>query len=148
MEFRVVDFDILTRNFKKYQEGINEVNKERKNFLNQLEPIKKQMNNIIKYTSTGNKSEQEQEQTFQLLQEQAFKLDSDFKTKLNKMRNELNESCFDDLSSIITEWSMENSIDMVFGKMEVVFNTKQYEITDEILNILKEKGIFLENKQD
>jgi Skp family chaperone for outer membrane proteins len=66
--------------------------------------------------------------------------------KLKQMSTKLNEDCFDDLSEIIKDWSMENSIDMVLGKMEVVFNTKQFEITDDIVAILKEKDLFIDGE--
>ena len=62
------------------------------------------------------------------------------------MSSNLNEVCYNDLEKIITEWSIENNIDMVIGKMEVVYNKPELEITDKILDILKDKNFYIDFK--
>ena len=47
MELRVVDFEILTKNYKNYQEGIKNIENEKQEFIKSLEPVKKEMENII-----------------------------------------------------------------------------------------------------
>jgi hypothetical protein len=37
MEIRIVDFEILTRHYTKYQEGINEINTLKKLFMDRIE---------------------------------------------------------------------------------------------------------------
>ena len=150
MKIRVVDFDKLTRHYINYREGVNKINTEKDNFLQEIEPIRKEMNSIISSMSGGlvldNKSQEEKAIQFRTLQQELFSKEQDFKYKLKGWTDELNEKCYDELSEIITKWSIENSIDLVTGKMEVVFCNKDFESTDDILNILKEKDLFFEEE--
>ena len=43
MEIRVVDFDVLTKNYTNYQEGILNLSNTRNSFIDRIEPIKKEM---------------------------------------------------------------------------------------------------------
>jgi Skp family chaperone for outer membrane proteins len=148
MEIRVVDFDKLTRNYINYRKGVNKINSEKDNFLQEIEPIRKEMNSIISSMSGGlvldNRSQEEKAIQFRTLQQELVSKEQDFKYKLKGWTDELNEKCYDELSEIITNWSIENSIDLVTGKMEVVFCNPKFEATDDILNILKEKDLYFE----
>jgi Skp family chaperone for outer membrane proteins len=148
MEIRVVDFDVLTKNYKNYQDGVNEMTEYRTNFLAKLEPVKTEMEAIIKTVQSGlimdEKSQKEKEKTFAELQERAMSYDNEFKTTMKQMQNDLNGRVYDELSVLINEWSENNSIDLVMGKMEVVFVTKNNEITEDIINIFKERNLFVE----
>ena len=147
MEIRVVDFDSLTRNYKNYQDGIADINLVRKDFLAKAEPLKKEMEEVINSLSEGildPKSHKEQEFRFRALQDKAMEIDNEFKSKMREQQSDLSKVTFDELSEIINEWSLKNSIDMVIGKMEVVFLTEKYEATNQILEILKERNLYTE----
>jgi Skp family chaperone for outer membrane proteins len=148
MEIRVVDFDVLTKNYKNYQDGVKEMSDYRVNFIKKLEPVKAEMEAIIKAAQSGlimdQKSQNEKEKTFAELQEKAMSYDNEFKTTMKQMQNDLNGRTYDELSVLITEWSEKNAIDLVMGKMEVVFVTKNNDITEDILNIIKEKNLFVD----
>jgi Skp family chaperone for outer membrane proteins len=148
MEFRIVDFQILTRSYQTYVDGVNEIEKEKSNFLLQIEPHRKELNSIISYASSGlimdKKTQQEKSGQFQRIQQELVQMDSDFKFKIKKMSDDLNEKCYDELSEIIQEWSEKNNIDIVLGKMEVVFCKENLEITNGILDILKEANMYVE----
>jgi Skp family chaperone for outer membrane proteins len=147
MEIRVVDFDSLTRNYKNYQDGIADINLVRKDFLAKAEPLKKEMEEVINSLSEGildPKSQKEQEFRFRALQDKAMEIDNEFKSKMREQQSDLSKVTFDELSEIINEWSLKNSIDMVIGKMEVVFLTEKYEATNQILEILKERNLYTE----
>ena len=79
---------------------------------------------------------------FRELQEGLVKSDSEFKMKLKKMQEDLNTSTYDHLAEIISEWATQNSINLVMGKMEVIFNTNDIDVTEQILELLKEKEMF------
>lgn len=149
MEIRVVDFDSLTRNYKNYQDGIAAINLVRKDFIAKVDPLKKEMEEIIGSVSSGlildPKSQREKEEKFRVLQEQAMQIDNEFKSKMRELQTDLNKVTFDELSEIINVWSLKNSIDMVIGKMEVVFLTEKYEATNQILEILKERNLYVES---
>jgi len=146
MEIRVVDFDILTQNYKTYQDGIKNMNDVKQSFIKKLEPVRREMEEIIKSTTSGlaigEKDQEEKEILFNKIQEQGVQIDNDFKTTMRNLQTELNKKTYDELSIIITEWSKVNSIDLVLGKMEVVHLTDKYEITNDILEIIKEKDLY------
>lgn len=145
MELRVVDFEILTKNYKNYQEGLKKIENEKTEFIKSLEPVKKEMESIISQISSGvildEKSQREKEERFKSLQDQAVGIDNQFKVEMRKLHEELNKSTYDELSTIISEYSQSNSIDLVIGKMEIVYLVDKFEITEQILEVLKEKNL-------
>ena len=146
MELRVVDFEILTKNYKNYQEGIKNIETEKQEFIKSLEPVKKEMENIIAQMSSGiimdEKAQMEKEEKFKSLQDQAVGIDNQFKVEMRRLHEELNKSTYNELSTIISEYSEANSIDLVIGKMEIVYLVGKFEITEQILDVLKEKDLF------
>lgn len=145
MELRVVDFEVLTKNYKNYQEGIKNIEEEKKSFIKSLDPVKKEMETIISQMSSGlvidEKTQREKEEKFKSLQEQAVGIDNQFKVEMRRLHEELNKSTYDELSTIISEYSEANSIDLVIGKMEIVYLVDRFEITEQILEVLKERNL-------
>ena len=145
MELRVVDFEVLTQNYKNYQDGIKNIEEEKKSFIKSLEPVKAEMESIINQMSSGlvldDKTQMEKEEKFKSLQEQAIGIDNRFKTEMRRLHDELNKKTYDELSTIISEYSESNNIDLVIGKMEIVYLKDNYEITEQILEVLKEKDL-------
>ena len=60
------------------------------------------------------------------------------------MGDELNEKTYDELAVLINAWSIENGVDVAIGKMEIIFNKPEFEATDSILELLKEKELYVE----
>ncbi len=146
MKLRVTDFEILTKNYSNYQDGIKRIEEEKKDFIKSLEPVKKEMESIISQMSSGiimdETTQKEKEEKFRSLQEQAMNIDNQFKTEMHRLHDELNKKTFDELSEIIDTYSKSNDIDMVIGKMEVVYLKEEFEITNDILEVLKEKNLY------
>jgi Skp family chaperone for outer membrane proteins len=146
MNIKVVDFEILTKNYTNYQLGIKNIEEEKKEFIKSLDPVKKEMESIISQMSSGlimdEQTQKEKEDKFRSLQEQAMNIDNQFKVEMRRLHDELNKKTFDELSEIIDEYSTNNNLDMVIGKMEVVYLKESFEVTNDILEILKEKNLF------
>jgi Skp family chaperone for outer membrane proteins len=146
MKLRVTDFEILTKNYSNYQDGIKRIEEEKKDFIKSLEPVKKEMESIISQMSSGlivdETTQKEKEEKFRSLQEQAMNIDNQFKTEMHRLHDELNKKTFDELSEIIDTYSKSNDIDMVIGKMEVVYLKEEFEITNDIVEVLKEKNLY------
>jgi Skp family chaperone for outer membrane proteins len=143
MELRVIDFENLTRNFQPYVEGYKEIESEKRKMLKSIDPDKKEMEAIIKrsHSDLDEVSQKRDMEAFRQVQEKLMKLDQDFKRKLKEMSDELNTKVYDQLSVIVEEWANANSINLVTGKMEVIFNTDDIDATEEILKLVKEKGL-------
>lgn len=150
MEIRVIDFEILTTHYKNYRDGVDLINAERKSILKEIEPIRKEMNMIISSATNGliidGKTKEQQMKRFQELQQELVEIDNDFKAKNKKMVDELNTKSFDELSEIIKHWAENNSIDLVSGKMEIVFCNDKWDVTNDILEILKQKELYVERE--
>ena len=113
--------------------------------LESIDPDKKQMDDIIKRSQSGTAIDEDSQkrdmEDFRKIQDKLMRLDQDFKKRLKEMSDDLNTGVYDQLSEIIEEWATANSINLVMGKMEVIFNTKDIDATDEILEVVKEKGL-------
>ena len=148
MEIRVIDFDALTKNYTKYQEGILNLSKVRNSFIDRVDPIKKEMQSIINTANSGlvvDRATQEQNNAkFTELQDEAMNIDNEYKVTMKAEQDSLNKTTYDELSEIITEWTSDKNIDMVIGKMEVVYLKEKFEITNEILDLLKSKDLYVE----
>jgi|LauGreDrversion4_2_1035121.scaffolds.fasta_scaffold54949_3 Skp family chaperone for outer membrane proteins len=146
MEIRVVDFDVLTKNYTKYQEGILNLSNIRNSFIDRIEPIKKEMESIINAANNGlildPKTQDENNKKFNELQDEAMSIDNNYKVTMRKEQDELNKRTYEELSTIINEWTEGKNVDLVMGKMEVVWVAEKNEITEDILSILKDKNLY------
>jgi Skp family chaperone for outer membrane proteins len=148
MEIRVVDFELLTRHFDKYQKGVAEIDKEKAQILESIEPMRREMQNIIAASQGGiivdNLTQEQRMEKFQRLQSQMVEIDKDAKYKLSKMGQKLKEEVYEDIEKIVSEYSIKNSIDAVISKIETVYAGEKFEITSQILEVFKEMNIFSE----
>jgi len=148
MEIRVIDFEILTRSFQPYIDGYKEIESEKRKMLESVDSDRKEMESIIRRSQSGlvmdEISQKNDADRFRQIQDKLMKLDMEFKKQIKEMSDDLNSKVYDELSVIISEWSSQNSIDLVMGKMEVIFNTEKVEVTDEIIDLIKSKGLFYE----
>ena len=151
MELRVIDFDILTRNFQPYVDGYKNIESEKRNMLESIQPTKKEMESILSKSQSGlilSELDQKRDvERFRQLQDSLMRADNDFKVKLKGMSEDLNTSVYDQLQEIVTEWSDKNGIDLVIGKMEVIFNNPKFESTDDIIKEIKDKGLLYTPEQ-
>lgn len=150
MEIRVVDFDVLTKNYTNYQEGILNLSNIRNSFIDRIEPIKKEMETIINAANNGlildPKMQDENNKKFNEFQEEAMSIDNEYKVTMRKEQDELNKRTYDELSTIINEWTDGKNVDLVMGKMEVVWVSEKSDITNDILSILKDKNLYTDFK--
>jgi Skp family chaperone for outer membrane proteins len=142
MTIKVVNFEILSRHYKNYQDGITKISDTKKQFIERLDPFKKEMETIINKANNGEKLSEEQEAKFQEFQNQAVEIDEEFKFTMRKMNDELSKAIYSDLSNFINEWTTLNTeVDLVIGSTEVVFLKEEHDVTEQVLEIIKEKGL-------
>lgn len=149
MVIKVVDFEILSRHLKQYQDGLNNIGEVKRKFVDRLTPFKKEMEAIITAANSGivldEESEKKRVDRFQEIQNNAVEIDNEFKQEMRKMNDDLSKSVYVELSAIISKWCVENNIDMVIGSTEVVFLKEEHYVTEDILKILKDKNLFVDN---
>ena len=71
-------------------------------------------------------------------------IDEDFKRKMRQMNDELSKDIYNDLEKIITEWASTKDVDMVIGSTEVVFLKQEHYVTKYIIEVLKERELYIE----
>lgn len=148
MNIKVVDFEILSRHYVKYQDGIKKIEEVKQEFVKRLDPLKNEMQELLKASMTADeKTQKESAERFQILQEEGMIIDDEFKHKIRQMNDELSKEIYGDLERIITEWSNTKDIDMVIGSTEVVFLKQEHYITKYIIEILKEKDLYIDSSE-
>lgn len=148
MNIKVVDFEILSRHYVKYQDGIKKIEEVKQEFVKRLDPLKNEMQELLKASMTADeKTQKESAERFQILQEEGMIIDDEFKHKMRQMNDELSKEIYGDLERIITEWSNTKDIDMVIGSTEVVFLKQEHYITKYIIEILKEKDLYIDSSE-
>jgi Skp family chaperone for outer membrane proteins len=64
------------------------------------------------------------------------------KSALHSLRQYFpNEDIYTELAQFIEEWSQKNEIDMIIGSTEVVFLKDEHDVTEQVLEIIREKGL-------
>jgi len=147
MNIRIVDFGLLTKHYKNYQKGIEEINNLKNEYVKRLEPIRKEMESIVKILSSNiqlDNNKTEREQRFQILQQEAMRIDNEYKDKIKPAKSDLDLKTYEELEEVITEWSKENEIDATFGNNDIVFYKENLDATSHILERLKEKELYTE----
>ena len=148
MEIRVLDFELLTRHYVKYQEGVKKIEEEKNIFLEKIKPIQKEMNLIISSFTGGlvidNESQEQKRERFSILEEQLVNEERELSLKLKDMSLSINKECYDDLADIVKKWSISHNIDLVLSKNEVTYVKNVYDSTDDILYLLKQMNIFVD----
>ena len=62
------------------------------------------------------------------------------------MRDKMTKEVYAELEEMISNWSISNNINVVIGKLEVVYVSEQYNITDVVLDMLKLKDEYVEEE--
>jgi Skp family chaperone for outer membrane proteins len=143
MTIKVVNFEILSRHYKNYQDGITKISDTKKEFIERLDPFKKEMETIINKANNGEKLTEEQEKKFQEFQNQAVEIDEDFKFTMRKMNDELSKEIYGDLSKFINEWTLSTEVDLVISSTEVVFLKEEHDVTEQVLEVIKQAGLYV-----
>jgi Skp family chaperone for outer membrane proteins len=62
---------------------------------------------------------------------------------MTRQNDEL-EKNFQQIIELVNAWSSENNVDLVINKNTVVFVRPELEITDSIVKLIRDKGMYLE----
>ncbi len=143
MIIRTVNFGILSRHFKEYQDGIVIINDKKSEFISKLEPLKKSMEEIIILSQNGQVVTELKKNEYSKLQSEAIEIDNDFKFTISKMNDELSKKVYASLNIIITDWANINDVDIVISDSEVVIAKTGVDITERILEVIKEKELYV-----
>ncbi len=143
----VLDFEEVLRNFQPYHESLKLIQKEKKEFSDLIEGIKKEMEQILasnKSLILDDVTNQKNQLRFRELQNKAVQAESEFRTTIVEKQNAEVEKNFSQIMDLVNDYATEKSLDLVVNKNQVVFVNSKFEITNQIIEIVKEKGLYLE----
>ena len=148
MQIRVVDFELVTKHFSTYQDGAEKIEQSKKEFIEKVDPYRREMQNILVAAQSGlivdSMTQKQRTEKFQHMQKEIVELDKVFKGEVQRMRDELTKVPYKELEDYIVNFSKDKDLDCVIGKLEVVYCKEEFDITNQILEILKENGVYRE----
>jgi Skp family chaperone for outer membrane proteins len=147
MTTHILDFEEVLRNFEPYHVSLKSIQKEKKEFSELIDAIKVEMETIL----SGSKSlilddatNQKNQMRFKELQNKAMQAESEFRSNIVARQNEEVEKNFQQIMDIVQEYSVENSLDLVVNKSTVVYVNPKLEITQQIIEVVKQKELYVE----
>lgn len=147
MTTHILDFEEVLRNFEPYHVSLKSIQKEKKEFSELIDAIKTEMETIL----SGSKSlilddatNQKNQMRFKELQNKAVQAESEFRSNIVARQNEEVEKNFQQIMDIVQEYSIENSLDLVVNKSTVVYVNPKLEITQQIIEVVKQKELYVE----
>jgi Skp family chaperone for outer membrane proteins len=147
MTTHILDFEEVLRNFEPYHVSLKSIQKEKKEFSELIDAIKVEMETIL----SGSKSlilddatNQKNQMRFKELQNKAVQAESEFRSNIVARQNEEVEKNFQQIMDIVQEYSIENSLDLVVNKSTIVYVNPKLEITQQIIEVVKQKELYVE----
>jgi Skp family chaperone for outer membrane proteins len=147
MKTYIVDFEEVLKNFEPYHQSLKEIQGEKQEFANLIEDIKKEMESIVNSSKSlilDEATQQKNQNRFRELQTKAVQAESEFRANIVTKQNDELEKNFKQIIDIVEDYSSNNQIDLVVNKNSVVFVNPNFEITSQIVDVIKQKGLYQE----
>jgi len=145
MEIKTITFDTIIRTYQPYVDAAKSIENDKAEHLKKMEDFKSKMQSI--YNSTQNlvlddKTKNDKMEEFAKIQNEAQQLDNNFRTSLANNQNEIMKNIYSDVNQIVKDYSIQNSIDLVISDTEIVYQNDGLNITNDIVEIVKSKGLY------
>jgi Skp family chaperone for outer membrane proteins len=150
MQTHVLDFEEVLKNYTPYHESLKSIQKDKQEFANTIDDIKKEMEVILSSSKSlilDDATNKKNQDRFRELQTKAVQVESEFRANIVQKQNDELESNFNQVIEIVNDWASQNSIDLVVNKSSVVFVKPEFEITSHIVDVIKQKGLYQEYKE-
>lgn len=145
MKIYTVDFESIIKIYKPYIDEVMILENEKNDHISKIENYKSEMQSIINSSQTlilDEKIKKEKMERFGNLQNEASKLDNEFRIRISKMQDEMMRRIYSQIESIISDYSIENSIDMIINKTEVIYSSPQVDLTNKVIDLVKDKNLY------
>lgn len=145
MKIYTVDFESIIKVYKPYIDAAMELENEKNDHISKIEGYKSEMQSIINSSQTlilDEKMKKEKMERFGKLQNEASKLDNEFRIRISKMQDEMMKKIYAQIEEIISDFSIKSSIDMIINKTEVIYFSPNVDLTSTIIDLVKEKDLY------
>ena len=147
MKTYILDFEEVLKNFEPYHQSLKVIQKEKQDFSDLIDGIKKEMETIVNSSKSlilDDANQQKNQNRFRELQSKAVQAESEFRANIMTRQNDELEKNFQQIIELVNVWASENNVDLVINKNTVVFVKPELEITDSIVKLIRDKGMYLE----
>jgi Skp family chaperone for outer membrane proteins len=143
-----VDFEYIIFRYKSYIDQMSELEQYKISHYDEMDSIKKEMELIVNSSKSGLILDETVQKKniirFKELQQTAMNKEQDFRSDIQEKQSLVMDRCFLEISEIIEKYSKSCGIYMVFNKANVLYTSPECDITEYILNMLREKDLFVE----
>lgn len=151
MNIYCVDYDKVAIRYKTYIEKASELDNLKLKHFQEMEGYKKEMESLVESSKNGlivdDMTKRINAEKFKALQNKAMAKENNIRAEYQQKQADLMESCFVEISAIIDEYVKTNSdknIDIVLNKEQIFYSNDKCELTDNIINLIREKGLYVE----
>jgi Skp family chaperone for outer membrane proteins len=147
MNTYILDFEEVLKNFIHYHESLKSIQKDKQDFSDLINDIKKEMENIANSSRSlilDDTTNQKNQIKFKELQTKALQAESEFRSNIVVKQNDELEKNFKQIMEIVEHYSKSNGIDLVVNKSSVVYVNPDMEITSKIIDVIREKSLYQE----
>jgi Skp family chaperone for outer membrane proteins len=81
---------------------------------------------------------------YKSLEERAYQLEFNYKNEAGQLQNSEMTKINELLEEIVTNYSKDNSIDIVINSNHIIYSKSELDITEDIINYFKENDLFVE----
>jgi Skp family chaperone for outer membrane proteins len=151
MNIYCVDYDKVAIRYKTYIEKASELDNLKLKHFQEMEGYKKEMEALVESSKSGlivdDMTKRINAEKFKALQNKAMTKENNIRAEYQEKQADLMESCFVEISAIIDEYitlNPDKNIDIVINKEQIFYSSGKCELTDEIIELTKQKGLYIE----
>lgn len=154
MNIFVVDHEKLLRSFKTYTDGIEGLNKLRDDHISFMSEKQKELETIVNSSQTlifDESQKRDLETRFNNVQQEMVKADDDMREKIIEARKKVADDSSRELNDLINEFSKSSDTlnpDIIISKQASLYFNPMLDITSEVIEYMKEGGVYVEFKQN
>lgn len=145
MKIYTVNFEDIVKVYMPYIDAVNSLEAEKDAHLLKIGVYKSKMQEIMNSSQTiilDEKLKKEKMEEFGNLQNDTARIDQEFRAHLTKSQNDVLTKIYAEISDIISDFSKKGEIDMIINSTEIVYHNKSLDITDTIIDLIKDKNLY------
>ena len=145
MKTAILDFEIASKAYKPYTDGIEALQEKARNHYDKIDSLQNEAMMIaeaVKSLVLDDVTKNSNREKIQRLQQEAMLLDRTFKMDSDEEQKRLIMLAYDSISDIAKEYAISNGFNIVLNRSEVVYFDAELDITDKVIEVIKQKGEF------
>jgi len=147
MNIKFLNYEKSLMSFKHYKDSLKKIQSLSLKYKDEIDKIKEEAASIIKSSSSlilDESIKMRNAERYKSLEERAYQLEFNYKNEASQLQNSEMTKINELLEEIVTNYSKDNSIDMVINSNHVIYSKSELDITEDIINYFKDNDLFVE----